>query len=111
MSAPEVLRRAATLMRERAAAAVPGPWRIDNEIHAEAIYSANGTDVVSGGRWGGEASVFNDTADAIHIASWHPAVALAVADWLDRSAQCWGATEYLDHQALTVASAYLGGDQ
>jgi hypothetical protein len=42
-----------------------------------------------------------------HIASWHPAVALAVADWLDSAAD---EDEFfpLDHRAEAVARAYLG---
>lgn len=67
--------------------------------------------------------------DAVHIASWHPAVALAVADWLDTAgADLWahgplcceaeyGCDEcdgilWMQHvrRALTVARAYLGSD-
>ena len=56
-----------------AKAAEDGPWHVDHEHYAEAIYSAGGVSVVAGGRWGDEASVFNDTADAIHIALHDPA--------------------------------------
>jgi hypothetical protein len=47
--------------------------------------------------------------DLDYIASWHPAVALAVADWLDRFADpvyCYGPAEY--DSALNIARAYLG---
>ena len=58
-------------------------------------------------------------ADMRHIASWHPAVALAVADWLDAVAEAWPISEpdyglsvraeAVGHrQALAVARAYLG---
>lgn len=56
-----------------ARAATPGPWTVDSKVHAEAIRAANGTDVVAGGRWGGEASVFESTEDAVHIARHDPA--------------------------------------
>lgn len=60
-----------------ARAATPGPWHVDDESYAETIYSADGTPIVAGGRWGGEASVFTETADAIHIAANDPAAVLA----------------------------------
>lgn len=50
-----------------------------------------------------------DHADAQYVASMHPQVALAVADWLDRFADpvyCYGPAEF-DH-ALAIARAYLG---
>jgi len=61
-------------------AATPGPWRVDDPTYAEAIYGADGsTSVVAGGRWGGEAPVFNSTADALHIVRWDPATVLRLA--------------------------------
>ena len=64
---------------------------------------------------------------AEHIASWHPAVALAVADWLDAEALKWERVAEFDraygdvpdegievtrandvHHALTVARVYSG---
>lgn len=61
-----------------ARAATAGPWRVDDETYAEIIYGGTDdmTSVVSGGRWGGEASVFDQTADALHIAAQNPAVTL-----------------------------------
>jgi hypothetical protein len=64
---------------------------------------------------------YGDTAtgrhrfDAEHIASWHPAVALAVADWLDLIANWrgpdgerrWDQSDSCDFAALAVARAYL----
>jgi hypothetical protein len=84
-------------MRDRAtkseASADGEPWYPADEMHG----------LIGGGS--------RNTADAEHIASWHPAVALAVADWLDDTdteghhpdESCCGACE--------VARAYLGGDQ
>lgn len=65
---------------QAARAASPGPWTVNDESYAETIYDANGQDVVSGGRWNGEASVFDSTEDAIHIARWNPARVLAEID-------------------------------
>lgn len=89
----EILRRAATLMRERAVDATPGPWK---------AWQQHGRDYTDEG-WSqvGVKSQTRDVAltyptgfdhdchedDAAHIASWHPAVALAVADWLDAVAE------------------------
>jgi hypothetical protein len=87
----ELLREAAALMRERAEAATPGPWHPAT------------TGVECGDHWSViEYPAMNPVArvpsddgsnddqrepDARHIASWHPAVALAVADVLDSLAQ------------------------
>lgn len=60
-----------------ARAATPGPWNVDNTDYAESIYAPGGIAVVAGGRWGGEASVFDTTEDAVHIARWDPARVLA----------------------------------
>lgn len=64
----------------RAHAATRGPWTVDNEAYAESISSADGTVVVGGGRWGGEASVFESTEDALHIAEHNPVRVLAEVD-------------------------------
>ncbi|MBE4796151.1 DUF6221 family protein [Streptomyces caniscabiei] len=77
---------------EKARAATPGPWTVDSESHAEAIRSASGTDVVAGGRWGGEASVFESDEDAAHIAAWDPARVLRE---VDSKRRVLGAIEHL----------------
>jgi len=64
----------------RASAATPGPWSVDDESYAESISTSDGVTVVGGGRWGGEASVFESTADALHIAEHDPARVLAEVD-------------------------------
>ena len=47
--------------------------------------------------------------DAEHIASWHPAVALAVADMLDDAAAYYeGWPNFVPDRVLDVAQAYLG---
>ena len=95
----DILRQAATLMRERAEAAtevwgVP-VWRAslselgDAEGYRRlpaymqphvATSDVHGSVVL--------ASPWTDQAPTVHAASWHPAVALAVADWLDQCALC-----------------------
>lgn len=73
----EVLRRAAALMRERAEAATPGPWTCfgDHLVWPSEKGPAANDPIL--------AMVGPDHDDSSeHIASWHPAVALAVADWL-----------------------------
>ena len=87
------LRRAAKLMRERAEAATPGPWEC-----AGGGDITHGLQVVEGGirraDWvasvdtgdGDLAAAGTDESNALHIASWHPLVAPAVADWLDEAA-------------------------
>jgi hypothetical protein len=91
----ETLREAARLMRERAEAATPGPWRFTDSEAVNDVWDG-GMVVVSTDadpianvldEWyepdPGEPAPIND---AEHIASWHPAVALAVADALDLAA-------------------------
>ena len=118
----ETLRRAAALMRERAEAATPGPWTAN-------VLGSEGYDVrsehvpekrlhrVRVSRHGWE-DWDTDRANAEHVASWHPAVALAVADWLDAEAAVWDALDAHDRKfgtytpqqghAVIVARAYLG---
>lgn len=100
----ETLRRAAGLMRERAEAAALGPW--------EAVEGA------SGAWWVERPNTADIAIDlhgeyARHIASWHPAVALAVATWLNSHADIH-ALRTCDERlvvpcpALAAARAYLG---
>ncbi|MFF7130363.1 DUF6221 family protein [Streptomyces sp. NPDC008240] len=62
-----------------ARAATPGPWTVDSATYAERIDSPDGP-VIAGGRWGGEASVFESTEDALHIAAHDPARVLREID-------------------------------
>lgn len=102
----ERLREAATLMREQAISARAGIW----------FATPDGVEIAA--RWADPRSVAvaygsevpeGNIANAAHIASWHPAVALAVADWLQWTADAEsmlpaGAQKF----ALVVADAYLG---
>jgi hypothetical protein len=124
----ETLRRAAALMRERAEAATDGPWSAE-AIGSEGyhVFGPNGSRAPMKGRARVAACTWQDwdevEADAEHIASWHPAVALAVADWLWEQANlvevhagtecdggCLHPTCRCIAAALAVARAYLGSE-
>ena len=114
------LREAARLMRERAEAAdyvrsrgtdwfIETAW-CDNTDSSYAVKSAGGA-ICHG----------SCEEEAEHIASWHPAVAVAVADWLWEAANheeihgdinckagCLHPTCRVADRALAVANAYLG---
>ena len=121
-SPADTLREAATLIRERANAATPGPWHVCDEPE----WSEEDGRGVCGPAHEPIARLAEDwyepdpgepTAenDADHIASWHPAVALAVADWLEQMARAKVGTSYGDlpfeDSAYEVARTYLGRDQ
>ncbi|WP_327249880.1 DUF6221 family protein [Streptomyces sp. NBC_01320] len=57
-----------------------GPWSVDNGDYAKLVYGADQSAVLCGGCWGGEASVFESTADALHIVRHDPARVLAVVE-------------------------------
>lgn len=122
-----LLRQAAALMRERAEKATPGPWETYRNMHDECFVNdldRRGFGVISNPATG---RADYGRADAEHIASWHPAVALAVADWLESVAHGWEQTDQHwnheikhdlgvwkapeHHPALAVARTYLGGDR
>jgi len=85
----EILRRAAALMRSRAEGATPGPWSYSDE----AVWAAPGFGQICGMGLAG---------NGVHIASWHPAVALAVADWLEAEAAALQAMAAFSGVAATV---------
>lgn len=100
----ETLRAAAALMRERAKNAVGGTGASDWFPVKSKVRSSGGLVCESA------------SFEAEHIASWHPAVALAVADLLDVTAE-WVERDAIrsklpmtqtDEAALTVATTYLG---
>jgi hypothetical protein len=126
-SIPETLRRAARLMRERAQRADTGePWESDR--HYDALYVVDlkpslgpvansqawveahlGRDDVYEFEQPRFLAALHEIAD--HIASWHPAVALAVAQWLYTEAEQAGTSPAATPSqmiALAVAHAYLG---
>lgn len=125
----DLLRRAAALMRERAQAATPGPWHGNTpgaRSYGGLVSNAPPTvaDLLSG-RYAHEQEGYGGTLiaesikrqNAEHIASWHPAVAVAVADLLVNEANAMepAAPELVPpynearRSLLTaVAHAYLG---
>ena len=109
MSTPEtpaeVLRRAATLMRERAEVASPGPWH-------QMCMGSEGCSVLNDGHlrerkrvsFSGRKEWKADHADATHIASWHPLVAADFAAVLEAAADEMDA----DHRdGLMITAAVL----
>jgi hypothetical protein len=118
----ELLREAAALMRSRAEAAAPGPWYANpgGYVETDPFMEGEGFNMVA------DAGGVGQVGHAAYIASWHPAVALAVADWLDETARRHddildtfapgskaGAATAAENtfgikQALAVAVAYLG---
>lgn len=124
----ELLRRASALMREQAEAATPGPWRFTDSEAVNDVWDggvvviSNDADPIANvqDEWyendPGEPAPVND---AEHIASWHPLVALAVADQLDGAAAIIDEASDgplaivatgLAEKSLAVARAYLGSD-
>jgi hypothetical protein len=109
----ERLRQAASLLRERAEAATPGPWQLDGPFWWRGgDTNPDCTTVITAGVDRLPVVVLpedrdrRDTsdADAAFIATASPAVALALADWLDDQVDRWGWT----NPALAVADAILG---
>ena len=116
----ELLREAAALMRERAEAATDGGfgWRLSdhlagaNEVWADRDAAGHDAFMVAttATRLNPNPGVTGHS-DAQHIASWHPAVALAVADWLDGCADTISPRQTaMPERAMRVARAYLGRD-
>ena len=107
----ETIRRAASAMRKRAEKAQcdgmsASPWRVGEAGDCgccEKVTDAAGSMIAS-----------VDDRQSAHIASWHPAMALAVADWLDAAArvaeltEAQGARLHPEAHAFKVARAYLG---
>lgn len=99
----ETLREAARLMRERAECLAPVRW--EGSPHGD-VHTTDTDWVCDSGS--------GETAE--HIASWHPDVALAVADWLDSTANdvehvhspVYNLTSTTVARAVAVANAYLG---
>jgi hypothetical protein len=94
------LREAAALMRSRAEAVRTGADEPDMWFGAD--------EIVDEFMWGDQPQHGDVKADAEHIASWHPVVALAVADLLDMAATHQvGFTPVARERILAVVDAYL----
>lgn len=106
------LRAVAALIRERAQQAAieaPGPW-VAETLESDAR-------VLAGGGCGagianlGRASWPGTMDQAVHIASFaQPAVALAVADWMEDGARRFGLDPSHDVHCLRAARTYLTGE-
>ena len=126
MTPAEELRTAAKLMRERVQGATAGPWTVREE-HGRDIADEGWSDVRVVRPGAGVAITYLSNVlegsphedNAAYIASMHPGVALAVADWLDSVTDRWigvpaGPSEPEPEDfdaALAVARAYLGSGQ
>lgn len=128
----DLLRRAATLMRERAQAATPGPWW-SKGVWFHRVSGPDGTTLhiphptVGHGSTGADLVAYTirkDGNDAEHIAAADPPFMLTVADWLDATAaehESASGNPHVDSffaafdtapdvAALATATAYLDAD-
>lgn len=101
------LRAAAKLMRERAGRATAGPWETCQQGDCWLVMSSLFGQVATSAHEDEDADavviIERDHRDAEYVASMHPGVARAVADWLDAEAQ--------KYDGLTAAFAgFLSGD-
>lgn len=122
----ETIREATNLILERAAAATPGPWAVEDQAsHGEHRATL---EIERFREYRNHVSFGEDFATAEHVASWHPVVATLIADWLKTAgADLWahgplccvdGCDECDDiawaphvRRALAFCRAYLGQDQ
>lgn len=81
-----LIRRVASIIRERAANATPGTWGDSPEVghgfHVDAHHEGSTCTVA----WTGDDEESTAYQDMLHIAGMQPCVALALADWLERVA-------------------------
>lgn len=103
-----LLREAAAKMRERAedARLACGDERWDGDAGLS-WNDARGTVYMVGAGPVNVADAITEES-ALYIASWHPAVALAVADWLEHEADHFDMDDTTRSRALAVARTYLG---
>lgn len=109
----EILRRAAALMRERAKVGDGKPWTAKGASVVEPIDEMSETLISRAGFDGFAPDAYADIAQ--HAASWHPLVAITVADLLDAAVvdaawydRCDVKYDETTTAALSVARAYLG---
>lgn len=93
MSSVETLREAAKVLRERAEAATPGPWEADMHEVSQHWSRPEPWQTVASSEvacmaycYGGSGRGIEREEDATFIATMHPGVALALADWLGKEA-------------------------
>lgn len=130
MSDADLLRRAATLVRETARAAPRGPYTVDTKRTPDdtrILFADDGDAFAVATDWASGHGHDTGTPEqtGAHIALWHPGVALAVAAWLESVADLheppnrppgcqWCTDEDWPcadtRHALTVARLLLGED-
>lgn len=114
MTPQDTLARAAKLIRERASAAVPGPWLVSDGNHV-AVPMAQLPNPSARGMNAAHPYELAGPTDATtrHIASWHPGAALPIAAMLDEIAQDWESARYRPWapSVVNAARAYLGVSQ
>ncbi|HEY9494614.1 MAG TPA: hypothetical protein VIR15_07160 [Intrasporangium sp.] len=109
----DTLRRAAEVLRALSNGSTEGPWLVGHEVdgaYAErrTVVRAQGLRVVTVGQTR-QHHHREAEANVAFIATMHPGVGLALADWLQLEADRLGWLEnYATPQALTVARAILG---
>jgi hypothetical protein len=100
----ERLSKAAAIVRGRAQAATPGGWEsLDNGDRLIAWQDDDSFQYVVD-------EPISNGANAAHIATWDPDVAVAVADWLEAEARASVDIGATLKYALTVADAILAGE-
>lgn len=110
------LRAAAARLRELANGATPGTWAPSIVTVPPGVthFADPAHDVAMVRSVTAKVALCSTPGDAEYMASMHPLVALAVADWLDAAAEtaeyteAQGAHIYPESHALKVARAYLG---
>lgn len=109
MSPAEELRAAAARIRGRAEKATPGPWRAEPDTHAGRVWvqrgrTRDGADCEPLFNVRGGESYAQRAADAEHIATWSPEPALAVAAWLEQTADRHGEDDAGVHSRLCLSA-------
>lgn len=117
------LREAAKVLRERAEAAAKGPWKYPHRNYPGVVMAKHGCLWVPSSKDRHDSGHLNNEADGHFIAMMQPLVAVALADWLDATADEWTPTALCgcgeagcdgDEQphvrhAIAVADLILGG--
>lgn len=119
----DVLRAAATKLREAAEAATEGPWVVTVDTYGSDVgnYEAASIDRVAGETYCAEEgySAPFSVEDATYIALANPVFGLAVADWLEHDARLFEEADRVKYyvstrrreNALAVARSIVGGDE
>lgn len=121
----DVLRAAATTLREAAEGATQGPWVVASSRAGNLIEAVRDTvldtDDVRCGSYclGGSSTVSLADSDATYIALANPVFGLEVADWLESEAKIHEASirfsapadHHISERALAVARSIVGGDE